>query len=261
MSTTRVRVDKNVGTIILENPARRNALSRQLLDALSQSFQDLHQEKRVRAVVLTGAGDDFCAGLDVRELQQTAAGPEMEALSIWHEDWNRLGDVLEQMLRFPKPIVAAVDGAALGAGLGLALACDLVVASRRATFGGPAVLRGLTAGPVAPLVAFRCGAAVAARLLLSGQPLTSQQLEALGVVVQVTEPDQVWVAAQSLAAECSRGPAEAVQLTKRLLNETIGETLLTQIHVGTAMGATACTTEAAAEGLAAFVEKREPKWP
>lgn len=256
-----VKVHGKIATILMDRAELRNALNPQMLEDLSTALSDVHQERRVRAVVLTGSGDHFCSGMDLRIFSAISEMPEPDALPQWYAAWQRLTEVFEQMLRFPKPIVAAVDGAAVGAGLGLALAADIIVASKRSSFSAVAVRRGLVGGATAALLNFRFGSALAARMLLTGQPIEAAEAYRLGMCLEPVPPEQIWVAASELANQCSHSPREAVQATKRLLNEGIGETLLTQLAAGAANSATLCTTEAAMEGIRAFVEGREPNWP
>ncbi len=124
-----IKIHGNVATILLDRPARRNALNPQLLQDLSTAFSDVHQERRVGSVVLSGKGDHFCSGMDLQVLSEIAEMPQADALPEWLTAWRHLTELYEQMLRFPKPIIAAVDGAAVGAGLGLALAADLIIPS------------------------------------------------------------------------------------------------------------------------------------
>ena len=158
-------------------------------------------------------------------------------------------------------MIAAVDGSAVGAGFGLALAADMIVPTTRASFSAVAVRRGLVGGATAALLAFRYGSSLAARMLLTGQPVDAAEAYRLGMCGPAVEPQQIWVAATELAEQCTQAPREAVQATKRVLNEGIGETLLTQLSAGAADSATACTTDSAVEGIRAFLEGREPKWP
>lgn len=255
----KVHVHAQVGSIILNRPDKRNALSRALIGELQQALDDLHQQRRVRAVVLTGSGSAFCAGMDLAEMLATARQPDPHPQ--WHSDTVIYRDLIESMLRFPKPLVAAVNGPAVAGGAGLALGCDLVVAARGASFGLPEPRRGLVAGLVAPLLAFRIGAGQAAYLLLSARTIAADEALERGVFHELADDDKVWARAVQLGEECAAGAAESLQLTKRMLNETIGEHLGTLLTAGAAVSATARTTEAAAEGLAAFLEKREPKWP
>ena len=254
----RVHVHGAAGTIILNRPDKRNALSRTLLADLAQAFDDLHQERRVRGVVLTGAGPSFCAGMDLDEMLATSQAPDAQAR--WSDDVIAYRDLVEKMLQFPKPIVAAVNGAAVAGGLGLVAACDLVLAADDARFGLPEPRRGITAAIVAPLVVFRIGAGQAAYLLMTGAIVDVARAERMGLVHERAVSAQLWPRAVELVEECARCAPSSLQLTKRMLNETIGEQLSTMLSAGAAVSATARTTEAAAEGLAAFREKRPPNW-
>jgi methylglutaconyl-CoA hydratase len=246
------------GTIILNRPEKRNALSRDLLRELEQALEDLHQQRKVRAVIVTGAGSAFCAGMDLDEMKTTA--DQEDPFQQWHEDAVQYRGIVELMLRFPKPIIAAVNGPAVAGGAGLVLAADLTVAAPSARFGLPEPRRGIVAGLVAPLLAFRLGGSQAARLLLTAEPIESAEAQRIGVYHELAGADQVWARAHELAIACARSAPEALQLTKKMLNETIGEHLETLLAAGAAASATARTTEAAKEGLAAFLEKREPQW-
>ncbi len=253
-----VKVNGSTGTIILDRPARCNALGRQMVEQLAQALDDLRQEKKVRGIVLTGAQPHFCAGWDLKEIRETSSGDE--PMQQWFADAQALQALIEQMLQLPKPIVAAVDGAALAAGLALVLACDLVVASRRATFAVPAPKLGLVSGLVVPLLCFRSGGSVASELLIGGQELAAERAQALGLVHQVVESDQVWVRASTWIDTISQAAPEAIQLTKKVLNEMVGEQLSTMLASGAAATATALTTEAATEGVQAFSDKRPPSF-
>ncbi|MEQ8791247.1 MAG: enoyl-CoA hydratase/isomerase family protein [Pirellulaceae bacterium] len=247
------------GSIILNRPEKRNALTRQVMAELIQALSDLHQQRNVRAVVLTGAGTAFCAGMDLSEMRETAKSDN--ALSMWHEDAVQYRELIETMLRFPKPIIAAVNGPAVAGGAGLVLASDIVVATPEARFGLPEPRRGIVAGLVAPLLAFRVGGGYAARLLLLADLISADEALRMGLYHELAAENVVWARANELAAQVAMSAAESIQLTKRMLNETIGEHLETLLGAGAAASATARTTEAAAEGLAAFLEKRQPKWP
>ena len=258
MSLVQIKVHAPSGTIILNRPDRRNALSRQMLQDLLQAFDDLHQERKVRAVILSGAGTSFCAGMDLAEMHATARQPN--AQEMWYEDAVLYRDVIEAMLRFPKPIIAAVNGPAVAGGAGLALAADIVIGAHEAKFGLPEPRRGLVAGIVSPLLVFRIGAGHAANLLLTAKLIDAAEASRLGIFHETVKADFIWARGHQIAQECALSAPESLQLTKRMLNETIGEHLMTLLSAGAAASATARTTEAAAEGLAAFLEKRDPKW-
>jgi methylglutaconyl-CoA hydratase len=254
----RVNVQQYTGTITLDRPDKRNALTRQLIADLAQAFDDLHQERRVRVVVLTGAGSAFCAGMDLGEMLDTSK--QERPHEQWRADAVLYHDLIWQMLRFPKPIIAAVNGPAMAGGAGLVLASDLVVAADSAKFGLPEPQRGIVAGLVSPLLYFRLGGSQAARLLLSAATIDAVEAHRIGLFHELTSPDQLNARTTAMAEQCAKSAPEALQLTKRMLNETIGESLATLLHAGAAVSATARTTEAAQEGLAAFIEKREPRW-
>jgi methylglutaconyl-CoA hydratase len=247
------------GSIILNRPAKRNALSGETLRQVLQAFGDFHLERSVRAVIITGAGAAFCAGADLLELQESSRRDD--AQRKWHEDAVQFKELMECMLRFPKPIIAAVNGPAAGDGAGLILASDLVVGCVGATFGFPEARRGLVAGIVSPLLAFRIGGGPAARLLLTAESIEAEEAHRLHIYHEMVGPEQVWARAHELANLCARSAPEALQLTKRMLNETIGEHLETTLAAGAAASATSRTTEAAIEGTSAFLEKRPPQWP
>jgi enoyl-CoA hydratase/carnithine racemase len=258
MSLVKLQVHEHTATVTLNRPEKRNALSRDLLAELHQALADLHQERRVRGVILTGGGAVFCAGMDLAEMQ--TAGEQEDRLEQWHADAVLYHELIESMLRFPKPLVAAVNGAAVAGGAGLVMACDLVVAADDASFGFPEPRRGVVAGMVAPLLTFRIGGSHAANLLLTAKIIDATKAHRLGLFHELVPNDKVWARAHQLVGEVARSSPEALQMTKRLLNETIGEQLFSQLAAGAAISAASRTTEAAAEGLAAFKEKREPKW-
>jgi enoyl-CoA hydratase/carnithine racemase len=258
MALVKVHIHQHTGTIVLNRPEKRNALSRALLAELVQALEDLHLERRVRAVVLTGSGPAFCAGMDLAEMLETSQQPDAHAQ--WHHDAMTYHDLVLQLLRFPKPLIAAVNGPAMAGGAGLMLACDVVVAAEEAKFALPEPLRGIVAGIVAPLVHFRIGGGQAARLLMTAATIDAAEAHRIGLYHEIVKADHLWPRANEIAEQCAKCAPEALQLTKRVLNEMIGDNLTTMLGAGAAASATARTTEAAAEGLKAFSEKREPKW-
>jgi methylglutaconyl-CoA hydratase len=255
-----VKVIGTAGTIVLNRPDYGNALTRSMVQQLLEATDDLYLERRVRAIVLIGAGDTFCAGADVGEMQSSQAADEAEAQAEWGSDAADFRDLLLRMLEVTKPIIAAVNGPALGSGAALVAACDLVVGSHSASFGLTDARHGMVAGLAAPLLGFRLGAGPAARLALSGAVIDAAEAHRIGVFHELTGDDTIWARAMQLADECAAGAPEALQLTKRLLNETMGEQLATQLAAGAIMAATARTTAAAEEGIAALAEGRPPQW-
>jgi methylglutaconyl-CoA hydratase len=255
-----VKVTGPIGTIVLNRPDRRNALTRAMLAQLGEALDDLHREKRVRVVVLTGAGPAFCAGMDLQEMQAATSLAHDEQHQDWRDSAEAYHDVITKMIDLPKPIIASVNGPAVAGGAGLVLASDIVVATPAAQFGLPEPRRGIIAGVVAPLLAFRAGGSTAARLLLTSSLIPAQEALRLNIYHELAGESVLWARSAQIGEDCAAGAPEALQLTKRLLYETIGEHLSTQLSVGAAMSATSRTTEAAQEGLKAFIEKRKPEW-
>src|SRR4051812_551392 len=175
----KTHVHEHTGTIILNRPERRNALTRELIAQLMQALDDLRRDRRVRAVVLSSSGSAFCAGMDLHEMQETAK--DANAQTLWHEDAVAYRDLIDEMLRLPKPLIAAVGGPAVAGGAGLVLASDIVLASPEAKFGLPEPKRGIVAGLVAPLLAFRLGAGRAAYLLMTAQLIAAEEAHRIGV--------------------------------------------------------------------------------
>ena len=234
-------------------------MSTESVSAVMQALTDIHQEKKVAAVILTGSADSFCSGTDLKDLN--ASLEDESAQEKWHEETMAMNELLATMLRFPKPIIAAVNGPALGFGFAMALACDLLVAGPSALFACPEIKRGLVPGLVAPLLAFRTGAAVAARFALTGHSLSGSEAAEMGICHELVDSDElVWAKANEMAADLANNSPQSMQMTKRLINETIGESFFTSLNLGTANSAAARTTESAKEGVEAFISKRKPKW-
>ncbi|TWT67123.1 enoyl-CoA hydratase/isomerase family protein [Allorhodopirellula solitaria] len=256
MQHLELKTDGTVAWLVLGRPDKHAALNPRLLQDIREGLSEVHQDTQLRAVVLCSEGASFCSGVDLSVLQQIRSLDEQEQLQQWFEYWRQLAEVYEALLRFPKPIIAAVDGSAIGAGFALTLACDLIVASEHASFSAGAVRRGLVGGMTAALLSFRVGTSLAARMSLTGSPLSAPEADRAGLLCQPpVRPGQINEVAAFWANEAANGYPQATQATKRLINESIGETMLTQLAAAAADCATACTTESAGEGIETFLTK------
>ena len=253
-----IRKDPPSGTILINRPDKRNALSREIVTMLDQAFQDFHQERNVRGIILTGVGETFCSGTDLVQLQETSE--DKNAMQKWHDDVNSFRSLVELMLRYPKPIVCAANGPIVGSGLTLLLASDLVVASDKATISLPESLRGLSPGLTMPLLSHRLGVGPASRLLFGGETFDAAMAKELGLFHEIVSEDFVWAKSQEVVSRVAETARESHQMTKQFLTETMGEQLFMQLSIAAANMAAARTTPAAKEGIAAFLEKREPDW-
>ncbi len=256
MQTVDVKVRERIATILIDRPQVAGAISPGLIEDLRQALDDVHTDGRLDAAVLTATGANFCSGVDLKYFAEILDRPEPDRLPAWLEYWQSLTELLEAILRFPKPIVAAVDGAAVGAGMALSLACDAVLLTADATMVPVAVHRGLVGGATAALLHFRLGGAVASRWLLAGTPIDAAECHRVGLTAGPPVPStQIWVAAQDLARRLGTGPGGPVAATKRLINEVAGEPLMMQLSAAAAASATACSTETAERGVRDFLAK------
>jgi enoyl-CoA hydratase len=244
------RVD-NVQVLTLNRPEAANSLNPELLSELDAALVEVLADPEARAVVVTGAGDRvFCAGMD------------LAALHDWNDaDGPPGGPVVAAFLEgsFAKPVVAAVNGAAVGGGFELVLACDLVVAAEHARFGLPEVKRGLYPAGGGTLLSTRVPLALALELGLTGELADAPQALAAGLVNRVVPPDELLASATGLAAKVAANGPLGVQLTKQLMRNAV--TIGPGAGRATAEQAAAIfTSRDAAEGAASFLEKRPPRF-
>ena len=243
-----------VALLTLDRPKALNALDGAMLEAISARCAELAADPSLRAVVLTGEGRAFAAGADVAEMRRHDA---REA-----ERWSRLGHAaLAALEALPVPVIAAVNGYALGGGCELALACDWIYASERARFGQPEVGLGLVPGfgGTTRLVR-RVGVAWAKELVLGGEPIDAATALRIGLANRVFPPDELVPAAIAAGERiASRGPL-AVALAKRVIQEGQDADLRTAHALEqTAFGLVAASGDRA-EGMDAFLEKRDPRF-
>lgn len=258
----RVRVDAPGATVILDRPAARNALNRAMIADLLSVFDDLQQEKRIRAITLTGAGNYFSAGTDLLEMARAMEQRDQNGLlklavmQDFYDEVKAMQQLLEAMLRLPKPILAAVNGPALGYGAALVLACDYVLAGPTAEIGWPETKWGLAPGLSAPLLTRRVSTARATSLMCFGKSIDSTTALHWGLFDEVVADELLWALGQHKARELSELGPHSVSLTKRLMCETIDEQRFSQLAVAAANTAAARTTLEAIELVTAFADRK-----
>ena len=250
VDTTR---DGSVLTITLSRPDKLNAFDAATHKAFATALEEA-ADPDVRAVVLTGAGRGFCVGQDLGELRDG----DRDVAALLRERWNRhvLG-----LRGLEKPVLAAVNGAAAGAGLSLACACDLRVAADSAAFVPAFVNVGLvpdTGGSW--LVPRLLGYARAFEWMCSGRKIGAEEALAWGLVSEVVAADGALARTQERAAELAALPTRAIAMTKRLFERAAGSRLGDQLELEAQLQVAATRTEDFAEGVAAFLEKREPRF-
>jgi len=251
VSDLRVDRDDAVATITLDRPDALNALTVPLKDELVATFAELAADSTVRAVVLTGAGRAFCAGQDLRE----RLGPD--ALPLADEIRARYNPLIRAMRALPKPIVAAVNGIAAGAGASLAFACDIRLAAETASFllafGRVGLIPDSGATWLLPRLV---GGAKAAELALTTEPLTAADAERFGLVARVVAADELLAEARALASRLAVGAPLALALTKEALERGWEASFEEQLETEAVLQGRAGATSDHAEGLAAFIGRR-----
>lgn len=256
-ATVLVEVDAEarVATITLNRPDALNALTVQMKRELLAAFRRVERDAAVRAVILTGAGRAFCAGQDLRERLQPDAAP------LGVEVRERYNPIIRAMRALPKPIVGAINGVAAGAGASLAMACDLRIASDAASFALAFGRVGLVPDSGATWFLPRLvGGTRAAELALLGDPVPAADAVRLGLVGRVVPADQLGTEARSVAARLAAGAPRAIALTKRALNAAWERDLDAALDYEAHLQDIAGRTKDHAEGLAAFMEKRPPRF-
>jgi enoyl-CoA hydratase/carnithine racemase len=252
----RVEVAGRVATVTLDRPEARNAISTELALDLAAAVEPLGVDPAVGAVVLTGAGDRaFCAGADLKQ----RAGFDDHAWFVQREAFRR---GFAAVRRCPLPTVAAVAGFALGGGTELAISCDLVVAATDATFGLPEVRLGLVpAGGGTQLLVRRVGRSVARDLVLTGRRVGAAEALELGLADRVVPTGELLAAATALAAEIAGNAPTAVRMAKWALEVGADLPLEAAMEVEDQAWRRAVLSDDRREGIAAWVEKRDPRWP
>jgi 2-(1,2-epoxy-1,2-dihydrophenyl)acetyl-CoA isomerase len=255
--TVRWDVTEAVGTILLNRPRAHNALTAEMKTALLAALRQAAASPEVRAVLITGAGPAFCAGQDLREHAEVLTAAQTgAAMDTVREHYNPIVLAIRSM---PKPVIAAVNGVAAGAGASLALACDLRIAARSASFLMAFARVGLAADTGASWTLQRLvGAGRAAELLLLAEPLAANRALELGLVSQVVDDADLPAAASALAARLAIGPTAAYAGIKAELDYAAGHDLAAALEqeaeVQAALGRTADHLAA----TAAFAQKQRP---
>ena len=245
--------DGAVLTITLNRPDVLNALTTAVHKALGAALRDA-RDPEVRAVVITGAGRGFCVGQDLTEFREAAGDIAERLRSTYHPNVRAIRGL-------EKPVIAAVNGAAAGAGLSLACACDIRIAADSATFVPAFINIGLVPDSGGSyFIARLLGSARAFEWMSSGRRLTAAEAHAWGLVSEVVQSDALLARAAELAAELAALPTRGIGMTKRLFDAAPTATVDEQLEREAQLQAAATATEDFREGVAAFLEKRAPQF-
>lgn len=255
MPDLRLETADGVATLTLDRPDALNSLTVGLKHELLGAFATIAADPTIRAVVLTGAGRAFCAGQDLRERLEPDAAPLADEIRL------RYNPLIRAMRDLPKPIVAAVNGIAAGAGASLAFACDVRIAAEGASFLLAFGRVGLVPDSGATWLLPRLvGGAKAAELALLGEPLSAAGAERFGLVARVVPVAEVVAEAQAVATRLAAGAPRALALTKAALDRSWTNAFADQLELEADLQREAGATADHAEGIAAFLEKRPPRF-
>jgi methylglutaconyl-CoA hydratase len=236
-------------SLMLNRPEKRNALDSELIDCLHHELERGDLDRSVRVIVLRGAGKDFCAGADLKELlastERSLAENEASAL--------RLGTLFTRIRELPKPVVAVVQGRALAGGAGLTSACDLVLAASSAQFGFPEIQRGFAPAMVLALLRRIVGEKVAVDLVLTGRVLTAEEARGVGLVTRVVAETELEREVTAITRSLASLSQSALALTKRLLYQLDGMSLTEGVELGARVNAVARGTPDFREAVAQFL--------
>jgi methylglutaconyl-CoA hydratase len=240
-----------VRVLELNRPEKRNALNDELIAGLKNALRGADADESLRAIVIRGAGKDFCSGADLAAIQKIAGATYEENV----EDARQLAELFELIRKVRVPVIAAVHGRALAGGCGLASACDLVIATRTAKFGYPEVKIGFVPAMVAAILRRNLGEKRSFEMLTQGFEFSAEEANAIGLVNDLFEDEAFDVAAIEYGSRYERVSGSAVAMTKRLLYDVDGLGFADAITKGVETNARARMTEDCIKGIAKFLEK------
>jgi enoyl-CoA hydratase len=258
--TLRAVLADNILWVTMGGPETKGAMVRDAFKELGDLFDTVAMSDDVRVVVLRGGGKRFSTGGDVRGMAERA-GAEAPEDNLSHSSSVRyLTRMYRNMLFVDQPVVACLNGDAVGAGATLALHCDIVVAARGARLGDPHVLRGLVASAGPYVWTLHTSLNIAKEYLLTGDLMTADEAWRVGLVNHVYEPDQIDAETEQLARKLARGAPRAIQLTKRVMNRMAMRQHVDLLEEGIANELLTFGTEDHAEGARSFLERRPPEF-
>jgi methylglutaconyl-CoA hydratase len=246
-----------VATVTLNRAARHNAFDDRFIAELAQAFTELATRTELRAVVLRAGGKNFCAGADIEWMRRMAGYSHAENV----EDARGLAGLFRAVYGMPVPVIARVQGAAMGGGAGLVACCDMVVASKDATFAFSEVRLGIIPATISPYVLRAIGERAARRYLLTGERFGAERAFELGLVHEVVEAAALDEAVETLVDGVLKSGPAAVRAARQLIRDVEGKALTPDLIEMTCHRiADARASAEGREGLAAFLEKRRPNW-
>jgi methylglutaconyl-CoA hydratase len=253
--TIQLAYDSGVATITLNRPDKRNAISFELIDDLLRGLKEVETSDAI-VLILTGAGKAFSSGMDLDNLKTLIGRSPEQNL----EDSNTMVRMFRTLYEFPKVTIAAVNGAAIAGGTGLALLCDFTLAVPEAKFGYTEVRIGFVPAIVSTFLLRQVGEKQARDLLLTGRIIGAEEAARMGLLNEIVAPEKLITRARELAALLMENSPASLRATKKLLNDHARAELDAQIEAAVRENAAIRTTADFREGVASFLEKRKPVW-
>jgi len=253
--TIRLATEGQLAVLTLNRPDRRNSLSPAMIAELLDALASIEGGDS-RVAILTGEGLAFCAGMDLDALRAIANQSPEENL----EDSRRTAGLFRRLWSFPKPLIAAVNGAAVAGGCGIATLCDFTIAAREAMFGYTEVRIGFVPALVSVFLQLQVGEKVARDLLLSGRLIDTVEAQKIGLVTRVVHREQLLETAREVARQIVANSPAALAATKRLLVEANAAEVDRKLDLAIAANAGMRKTKDFREGLSSFLERRKPEW-
>jgi enoyl-CoA hydratase/carnithine racemase len=257
LQTVAVTIEKAVARVTLNRPDVKNAMSFQMVRDLQRAFDALRENGDVRAIVLSGAGGTFCAGGDVNELRETIHANDPNADKAQAANFDGL---LHSVNQAPQVVIAQVDGAAMGGGLGLVCVSDIAIASTTAIFGFPEVRLGLVPSFISPYAIQRLGLTRARELMLTGRRFSGSEARENGLVHDVCPPDKLEETVSGVVSNVLKGGPRALAACKALIFEVLDKPLDATLDYRAALLNRLRQGEEGHEGMMAFLMKRPAKW-
>ena len=254
-NTLQLAFDGGVATLTLNRPDKRNAISFELIDDLLRALDEVAKSQAI-VLILTGAGKAFCSGLDLDNLKALLGRTPEQNL----EDSRTMVRLFRTLYEFPKVTIAAVNGAAIAGGTGLALLCDFTLAVPEAKFGYTEVRIGFVPAIVSTFLLRQVGEKQARDLLLTGRLFAADEAARMGLVSEIVPQDNLMKRARELAALLMENSAASLRATKQLLTDHARVELDSQFEAAVRENAAIRTTADFREGITSFLEKRKPVW-
>ena len=254
MSSIQKSIENGVATLTFNRPEVFNSFNREMAFLLQDELDACNKDRQVRAIILTGSGKAFCAGQDLKEITDPELNPGFK--KILEEHYN---PIIEKIRAIEKPIIAAVNGVAAGAGANIALACDIVIAHEKVSFIQAFSKIGLVPDSAGTFFLPRLiGFGKASALMMLGDKISATEAEKMGMIYKVTTLDEFNNTVTTTAVTLAQMPTKAIGLTKRLLNVSMTNNLEDQLALEGKLQIEASESEDFKEGVDAFVNKKRP---